>query len=116
MKTPTSSHGIPYEEAKHYYGKCGAYFQRLDFDNGYAVSIVSHQHSYGGASGNFEVAVLRADTGQLVYDTAVANDVLGHLDFAEVSATIAKVRALSKRCWDCHPSTASPGYSGPEYH
>lgn len=108
MKKPC---GIPYEEAKHYYGSCGAYFQRVDFDNGYALSIVSHQHSYGGADGNFEIAVLRADNGQLIYDTPITHDVLGHLNFAEVAEVIAKVAALPKRCWVCNPPAYSPGFA-----
>ena len=111
MKTKTP-HGIPYKDASHYYGKCGAYFQRIEFENGYAVSIVSHKFSYGGHDGNFEIAVLRADTGEIIYDSPITNDVLGHLNFAEVGAVIAKVHALPKRCFNCNPPVGSPGYNG----
>lgn len=113
MKKP---YGIPYEEAKHYYGNCGVYFQRIDFENGYAVSIISHAHSYGGSRGDFEIAVLRADTGDIVYDTPVTNDVMGHLCFANVAEAIAKVKALPKRCFNCNPPVGSPGYNGHSAH
>ncbi len=103
---------MPYEHAGHWYGDYGAYFKRIDFDNGYGISIVSHAHSYGGKDGNFEVAVLRADTGDNVYDSPVTNDVLGHLDFAEVAEAIEKVRALPKRCFKCNPLKGYPGYAG----
>lgn len=115
MKTKTP-HGVPYKDAEFYYGTHGAYFKRIDFENGYAISIVSHKFSVGGYAGDFEIAVLRADTGEIVYDTSITNDVLGHLDFAEVSAAIAKVNALPKRCFNCNPPVGSPGYNGPKYH
>jgi hypothetical protein len=103
-------YGIPRDSAKYYYGSHGVYFKRIAFDNGYAVSIVSHRNSYGGHDGNFEVAVMCADNNQLVYDSPITNDVLGHLDFAEVAETIEKVRALPNRCFKCNPPKGSPGY------
>jgi hypothetical protein len=33
------------------------------FDNGYGASIASHQYSYGGGKGLYEVAVLRGPRG-----------------------------------------------------
>lgn len=108
MKKP---YGIPYEEVKHYYGNCGAYFQLREFDNGYAVSIISHAHSYGGSRGDFEVAVLNAENGQIIYDSPVTHDVLGYLDFAEVAKVIAKVEALPKRNWELNPPRYSPGFA-----
>lgn len=105
MKKPF---GFSKEAAPHYLGDCGLYFNRIAFDNGYAVSIVSHAHSYGGNDGLFEIAVLNAEDDRIIYDTPITNDVLGHLDFAEVAEAVAKVKALPKRCWHCNPPAYSP--------
>lgn len=52
------------------------------FSNGYGVSVIRHEGSYGGRLGLFELAVLR--DGNIVYDTPVAGDVLGWLTPEEV--------------------------------
>ena len=101
-------YGFPIESVDHFYGPNGLYFKRIAFDNGYAVSIVSHRRTYGGSEGLFELAVMNAENDQIVYDTPVTYDVLGHLDFAEVAEAIAKVKALPKRCWHCNPPSYSP--------
>jgi hypothetical protein len=80
--------------ADHYWGETGAYFNRIKFENGYGASIVSHQHSYGGHEGLFEVAVIDAKTEELVYDTPITSDVMGHLTFAEVAEILEKIKSL----------------------
>jgi len=118
MNTPTTHidesppYGFSKADAAHFFGPSGLYFKRIAFDNGYAVSIISTAHSYGGREGQFEVAVMRADDNTIVYDTPITNDVLGRLDFVEVAQVIEKVRALPKRCWSCNPPTGWPGCVG----
>jgi hypothetical protein len=102
--------GFSKEVVPFYLGECGLYYKRVAFDNGYAVSIVSHAHSYGGHDGLFEVAVMNADTDQIVYDapTSTPSDVSGFLDFLEVGDFLASIKALPKRCWHCNPPAYSP--------
>jgi hypothetical protein len=69
------------------------YVRRIKFANGYTASIVSHNFSYGGRTGLFEVATFIDD--ELVYDNPVVKgDVLGYLDFAEVAAALDAIAAL----------------------
>ena len=71
------------------------YSRVVEFDNGYAASIISHDYSYGGSSGLFEVGVLH--DGILVYDTPVTKDTVGWLDFAGVAAILKDIEELPKR-------------------
>jgi hypothetical protein len=66
---------------------------RMDFENGYGVSVVSHTYSYGGKDGLFEVAVLGKD-GNLTYDTPVTNDVIGYLTEEDVTDVMKQVQNL----------------------
>jgi hypothetical protein len=60
------------------YGRKPLYAEHY-FDNGFGVSVVRHQFSYGGTDGLYELAVLDS-SGSLHYDNVVANgDVRGHL-------------------------------------
>lgn len=57
---------------------------RTYFDNGYGVSVVKHDKSYGGNEGLYELAVLLGE--ELHYDNSVANgDVVGWLKPDEVT-------------------------------
>ena len=71
------------------------YVSHIEFDNGYTASIISHDRSYGGDSGLFEVGVLY--DGILVYDTPVTHDTVGLLDFADVADILKKIETLPKR-------------------
>ncbi len=71
------------------------YYNTIDFKNGYSASVVSHQASYGGETGLFEVAVVHNN--QLVYDTPVTSDVLGFLTFAEVAEALKQIENLPPR-------------------
>ena len=105
MRTNTTKpYGFTKECVPHLWGNNGLFFRKIDFDNGYAVSIVHHANSYGSHDGLFELAVMRADTCELVYDTPVTRDVLASLDFADVALAIEAVRALPRRCWVCNPA------------
>jgi len=72
-----------------------AYSRVVEFENGYAASIISHDGSYGGDQGLFEVAVLHDDL--IVYDTPVTNDTIGWLDFAGVAAILKDIEELPPR-------------------
>ena len=66
---------------------------RMNFDNGFGVSVVSHSYSYGGRDGLYEVAVLDSND-ELTYDTPVTNDVIGYLTEEEVSDVMKQVQEL----------------------
>lgn len=68
----------------------------LEFSNGYAVSVVSHDHSYGGGGneGLYELAVAKDRT--IVYDTPVTSDVEGYCDEDRISELMREVQKLTK--------------------
>jgi hypothetical protein len=67
---------------------------RIQFDNGYGASIVSHNYSYGGKEGLYELAVLD-ENGKLHYDNPVANgDVRGYLNESEVTEILKQIQEL----------------------
>jgi len=71
------------------------YSRVIEFHNGYSASIVSHEMSYGGKYGLFEIAVIY--DGEIVYDTPVTNDTIGWLDFAGVAAILKEIQELPRR-------------------
>jgi hypothetical protein len=66
---------------------------RVQFDNGYGVSVVSHTFSYGGKDGLYELAVLDKN-GDLTYETPITSDVLGYLEPEQVTEIMKKVQSL----------------------
>jgi hypothetical protein len=66
---------------------------RIMFDNGYGASVVSHNYSYGGNSGLYELAVLGKD-GKLTYDTPITNDVVGCLSPEQVTEYLFRIQDL----------------------
>ena len=62
------------------------------FANSYGASVIQNQYSYGGSEGKYELAVLH--NGDLTYDTPIANDVIGYLDWSEVEALVDRIEAL----------------------
>jgi hypothetical protein len=74
--------------------KTGDHMERVMFPNGYGVSIIRHDYSYGGKAGLFEVGVLGKD-GELTYKTPVTGDVLGWQSVDEVLAAMKQVADLS---------------------
>jgi hypothetical protein len=57
---------------------------RIVFDNGYGVSVVQTEFTYGGKQGLYELAVLK--DGEIHYDNPIANgDVVGYLRPEDVS-------------------------------
>jgi len=69
------------------------YHKQIHFDNGYGLSIVSHEFSYGGKIGMFEIALLDSESKEIVYNPDLGfTDVLGYLGFEDVVAVIQRVR------------------------
>ena len=68
-------------------------YARIMFENGLGASIVKTSFSYGGKNGLYEVAVLDTD-GEITYETAVTDDVIGHLTPEQVTETMAFIQAL----------------------
>jgi hypothetical protein len=66
---------------------------RLNFDNGYGVSVIQGPHSYGGKVGLYELAVLDSD-GDVCYNTPVADGVIGFLKPEDVSKHMIEIQEL----------------------
>ena len=57
---------------------------KMEFDNGFGVSVVQSPYSYGGDRGLYELAVWK--DGEIHYDNKIANgDVVGYLRPEDVS-------------------------------
>lgn len=65
------------------------------FSNGYSASVVCHSFSYGGDNGLYEIAVMYND--QIVYNTPITNDVLGHLTMDDVIDVLKDIKDLPKK-------------------
>ncbi len=65
---------------------------RMDFENGYGVSVIQTPYSYTSGPSEYELAVFH--NGSLCYDTPVTNDVEGHLSADEVSELMKQVQEL----------------------
>jgi len=64
---------------------------RMNFDNGFGVSVVKSPYSYGGENGLYELAVFK--DGHIHYDNPVANgDVVGYLRPEDVSDAMAVIQ------------------------
>jgi len=65
--------------------------QKTFFPNGYGVSILSSEFSYG-----LEMAVLigTEDNHAICYDTPITGDVLGHLDEQSLADAVQSVKEL----------------------
>lgn len=65
---------------------------RMDFENGYGVSVITGSGAYGSGSHPYEVAVML--NGSLCYDTPITDDVIGHNDETMVTEIMKKVQEL----------------------
>ena len=74
------------------------------YENGYGVSIISSEFSYG-----LELAVLRgnSENAEICYDTPITGDVCGHLDTETLADIIKDVKALPipNHCVECDKPT-----------
>jgi len=71
----------------------GGVMSRIQFENGYGVSVVCTPHTYGGDRGLYEIAVLDSE-GRLTYDTPVTDDVIGYLRPEDVTDVMEKIQQL----------------------
>jgi hypothetical protein len=65
---------------------------RTKFDNGYEVSVVKSEYTYGGKDGLYELAIFKDD--DICYDTPITNDVLGYLTDKDVTEVLIKIQQL----------------------
>jgi len=65
---------------------------RTKFDNGYEVSVVRSQYSYGGEKGLYELALFK--DGEICYDTSITGDVIGYLRPEDVTDVMEKIQQL----------------------
>ena len=70
------------------------YHKQYNFDNGYGASIIWNLASYGHDDYLFEIAVIDLETDQICYDTPVADDVIGYLDFYDVVRVLNQIESL----------------------
>ena len=68
---------------------------KLEFDNGYAVSVITGECAYASEDFPYEVAVLK--DGACCYDTAITNDVIGYCDENKVSDIMKQIQELPNR-------------------
>jgi hypothetical protein len=66
---------------------------RVMFNNGYGVSVVKGEYTYGGKDGLYELAVLGKD-GKLTYETPVTDDVEGYLSEDDVTRLLEQIQNL----------------------
>jgi hypothetical protein len=66
------------------------------FPNGYGVSIVQHDFSYGNKEGLWEMAVIKGNEEEwdIIYNTHITNDVLGYLTEEQVNEYVDQVITL----------------------
>jgi hypothetical protein len=70
-------------------------FQAVEnFSNGYGVSVVKFDGSYGFQSDLWEVAVLK--DGDICYSTEMTDDVIGHQTDEDVTNVMKKLQQLDK--------------------
>ena len=65
---------------------------RTQFDNGYEVSVVKSEYTYGGSNGLYELAVFK--DGEICYDTPITDDVIGYLRPEDVTDVMTKIQQL----------------------
>lgn len=65
---------------------------RIYFDNGYGLSVIKGEHTYGGTIGLYEAGILEGE--RLTYDTGIFDDVEGYLTEDNVTEIMRQVQEL----------------------
>lgn len=65
---------------------------RTQFDNGYEVSVVKSEFTYGGKNGLYELAIFK--DGEIRYDTPITDDVIGYLRPEDVTDVMERIQKL----------------------
>ncbi len=80
----------------------GGYHARMNFRNGYGISVVRFNMPFGGGYGSYtdnenewECGILHEN--QLCYDSGLADNVIGHLKKSNVSELMVKIQKLKKK-------------------
>lgn len=69
----------------------------MAFENGWGVSVISHQYSYGGREGLYEIGILNEE-GHIEYDNPVNSDgVVGWLTPKDVVAYVNVIASLPRK-------------------
>lgn len=79
---PSSTRGV-YMNAKH---------AKMQFENGYGISVLKGTLFYSNGIDTYEVAVL--DNNGICYNTSITNDVIGYVDADEVSNIMKQIQEL----------------------
>jgi hypothetical protein len=69
---------------------------KMQFGNGYGISVITGVSAYGEGDAPYEAAVLLGDGG-LCYDTPVTDDVMGHLNASSVTEKMKLIQELPKK-------------------
>lgn len=64
------------------------------FPNGYGASVVNHSFSYGTELAVIKFKSADNDNFDLVYDTPITSDVLGHLDHTKLLQALSEIKEL----------------------
>lgn len=78
------------------------------FDNGFGISVIKSDFSYGGPEGLYEIAVL-GPSGHISYDTPITDDVIGHLSEDAVSEIMKQIQDLVAITPDSYASNNNDG-------
>ena len=73
-------------------GEAFGIVSRTTLANGYEVSVVKSEYSYGGDRGLYELAVFK--DGEICYDTPITNDTIGWLRPEDVTEVMEKLEKL----------------------
>nr|DAS96956.1 MAG TPA: hypothetical protein [Caudoviricetes sp.] len=68
------------------------------FKNGYGVSVLFGKNFYSNGKNTYEVAIIKGNEQDfnLVYDTPIANDVIGNITEEQVTRVMKLVQKLNK--------------------
>lgn len=65
---------------------------RMDFDNGYGISVITGDCAYTSVSSPYEVAVMY--NGKITYNSGITDDVLGYQTEETVGKLMIKIQQL----------------------